>query len=131
MAQTKPLGAMTVLLVEGELLVQRDLIEWLSEQGLKVLTALTADEAIEVLDGHPEIDVLLTDIEMPGSMDGIRLAHFVAKRWPPVKIIVLSGRFHTQLSDLPPDSLFIPKPYHPEALLTAISGAASGTGHAA
>jgi CheY-like chemotaxis protein len=124
-AQVEPLKPITVLLVEDELIVQRDLVEWLSENDLVVLTAETADEAIKLLNSHTEIDVLLTDIEMPGSMDGIRLAHFVKKRWPPIKIIVLSGRFHTQLSELPLNSLFIPKPYHPEALLEAISGATS------
>jgi CheY-like chemotaxis protein len=129
MAQVKPLKPMTILLVEDELLVQRDLMDWLNELGLTVLTAETADGAMKLLDRHPEIDVLLTDIEMPGSMDGIRLAHYVAERWPPIKIIVLSGRFHTQLSELPGNSLFIPKPYHPEALLTAISAAASTAQH--
>jgi CheY-like chemotaxis protein len=111
------------------LIVQRDLVEWLTEQGLRVLTAETADDAIILLDQHSEIVRLLTDIEMPGSMDGIRLAHHVAERWPPIKIIVLSGRFHTQLCDLPPDSLFIPKPYHPEALLSAISSAVLSVRH--
>jgi CheY-like chemotaxis protein len=120
MGQVKPLKPATVLLVEDELLVQLDLVHWLSEQGLNVLTATTADEAIELLDRHPEIALLLTDIQMPGSMDGIRLAHYVAKRWPPIKIVVLSGRFNTQLCELPRDCLFIPKPYLPEALLSAI-----------
>jgi two-component system, response regulator PdtaR len=86
-----------------------------------VLTADNADEAIQLLESHPEIDRLLTDIRMPGSMDGIRLAHYVAGRWPPVKIIVLSGILSTALSELPRESLFVPKPYNPDALLKALS----------
>ncbi len=110
MAQFERLGPATVLIVEDDTLVQLELADWLAELGLTVLTADNADEAIAVLDANPQIDLLLTDIQMPGSMDGIRLAHHVAQRWPPVKIIVTSGCFGTQLSELPHDSLFLPKP---------------------
>jgi len=121
MAQFNRLKAATVLVVEDELLVQLELSTWLTELGLSVFTADNADEAITVLELHPEIELLLTDIRMPGSMDGIRLAHYVAGRWPPVKIIVLSGKLTTALSELPPESIFVPKPYQPDALLRALS----------
>jgi len=121
MAQFNRLKPASVLVVEDELLVQFELSDWLKELGLTVFTADNADEAIEVLEQHPEIDLLLTDIRMPGSMDGIRLAHYVAGRWPPVKIVVLSGNLETALSALPPHSLFVPKPYEPDALLHALS----------
>jgi len=119
MAQFTRLGPATVLLVEDDVLVQLELAEWLKEQGLRVFTADNAAEAITLLEAHPEIDRLLTDIRMPGSMDGIRLAHYVAGRWPPVKIIVLSGNLATALSELPRESVFLPKP---DALLRALSG---------
>jgi len=122
MAQFTRLGPATVLLVEDDVLVQLELAEWLKEQGLRVFTADNAAEAITLLEAHPEIDRLLTDIRMPGSMDGIRLAHYVAGRWPPVKIIVLSGNLATALSELPRESVFLPKPYQPDALLRALSG---------
>jgi CheY-like chemotaxis protein len=124
MAQFKPLKTATILVVEDELLVQQDLAQWLREQGLDVLTADNADHAIILMDRHPEIAFLLTDIKMPGSMDGIRLAHYVAERWPPIKIIVLSALFKTRLSELPQESLFIPKRYEPVALWGAIASAA-------
>jgi CheY-like chemotaxis protein len=121
MAQFNRLKPATVLVVEDDALVQLELADWLRDLGLNVFTADNADEAITLLEAHPEIDRLLTDIQMPGSMDGMRLAHYVAGRWPPVKIVVLSGRLATALSDLPGDSIFVPKPYQRGALLDALS----------
>jgi two-component system, response regulator PdtaR len=121
MAQFKRFSPATILVVDDDAVVQLELQAWLTELGLTVLTADNADEAIELLDSHREIELLLTDIAMPGSMDGIRLAHHVAERWPPVKIIVLSGQFRTALSALPPDSLFVPKPYRPDLLWQALA----------
>lgn len=122
MAQFAPLKPATVLIVEDDVLVQMELADWLAELGLIVLTADNADEAIALLDTHGEIELLLTDIEMPGSMDGARLAHHVAERWPPMKIIVLSGIFAAQLPVLPLHSVFVPKPFQQQALWRALSG---------
>src|SRR5580698_2773423 len=121
MAQFKRFSPATIVVVDDDAVVQLELQDWLTELGLTVLTADNADEAIELLDSHPEVRLLLTDIAMPGSIDGIRLAHHVAERWPPVRIIVLSGRFRTALSDLPPDCLFVPKPYRPDVLWNALA----------
>jgi CheY-like chemotaxis protein len=100
----------TALIVEDEVFVRIELVFRLTDMGLVVLSASDADEAIAILNIHPEIELLLTDITMSGSMDGIRLAHHVRHRWPSVKIIVLSGLIGTPLSDLPRDSIFVPKP---------------------
>jgi two-component system, response regulator PdtaR len=127
MAQIKRLNPATILVVEDDALVQLELADWLADLGLTVLTADNADQAIERLDSHPQIDLLLTDIRMPGTMDGIRLAHHVAERWPPVKIVVLSGLFRTPLCELPPNSLFVPKPYRPEELWRALAPKQSRT----
>jgi CheY-like chemotaxis protein len=121
MAQTTPLRSATVLIVEHEAIVRLELAGALRDVGLDVRLAGDADEAIAILDANPSIEVLLTDIRMPGSMDGIRLAHHVRKRWPPVKIIVISGLFNTQLSQLPAGSIFLPKPY-PQVGLEAALG---------
>jgi CheY-like chemotaxis protein len=120
------LPAATILLVEDEALVRLELSNWLEELGLVVLEASDADEAIALLNINPQIDVLLTDIKMPGSMDGIRLAHHLRHRWPPVKIIVLSGLIDTLQADLPLSSLFVPKPYDPQKLWGALSYLTSG-----
>ena len=120
MAQSRPIGPATVLIVENEALVRLELAHALSQAGLRVLEASDADEAIAMLYSHPQIELMVTDIMMPGSMDGIRLAHHVRDRWPPVKIIVTSGRLETELSELPADSVFIPKPFQHESLGQAV-----------
>jgi len=120
---------MTVLIVENEALVRLELVSRLAEIGLTPLAASDADEAIALLDSHPEIELLLTDITMPsGSMDGVRLAHHVRDRWPPVKIIVVSGLIDTDPADLPRDSIFLTKPCRPEILMDALARMTSGSG---
>jgi len=116
----------TILIVEDEALVRLELAVWLAEIGVDTLSAETADDAIALLDSHPEIEGLLTDIKLPGSMDGIRLAHHVRGRWPPVRIIVISGFIDTLQADLPQGSLFIPKPFGPEKLRGALAHLAPG-----
>ena len=75
--------------------------------------AANADEAIEVLESRTDITVVFTDIQMPGSMDGLKLARAVRGRWPPIKIIATSGRLHLDEADLPEGGRFLPKPYSP------------------
>ena len=126
MAQRFPNRAPTVLVVENEAIIRRELVCQLIEAGISVLEASNAAEAISMLDARPDIDVLVTDIQMPGSMDGLRLAHHVHDRWPPLKIVVLSGRRDTQIAELPQDSLFIEKPYRPEAVISALAQVMGG-----
>jgi len=121
MAQSTLATSATVLIVENEALVRLEIAVWLEEMGMTALTADNADDAIALLDTHPEIGFLLTDIRMPGSMDGIRLAHHVRGRWPPVRIIVVSGFINTSRSDLPRDCIFIPKPFGRERLRGALA----------
>src|ERR1700722_6801077 len=105
MVQSAHLNPATVLIVENEAIVRLELASQLSEMGLIVLAASDADEAIALLDENAGISVMFTDITMPGSMDGIRLAHHVRGRWPPVRIIVASGKIETQLATLPEGSI--------------------------
>lgn len=101
----------TVLVVEDEPLVRLDIVLTLQDDGFRVFEAATADEAIVLLETHPEIHLLFTDIDMPGSMDGLKLAAAVRDRWPPVKIILTSG--HREINDtmLPMGGRFFGKPY--------------------
>jgi two-component system, response regulator PdtaR len=128
MAQSARLSPATILVVENEALVRLELADQLAELSFVVLTARDADEAIALLDTHPEIELLFTDIKMPGSMDGLRLAHHVRDRWPPVKIIVTSGLVRTELSELPGGSLFLAKPYAPETLAGALAHLMNSSG---
>jgi len=72
-----------------------------------------ADEAIEILEARRDITVVFTDIQMPGSMDGLKLARAVRGRWPPIKIVATSGRLDVAEEDLPEGGRFLPKPYSP------------------
>jgi CheY-like chemotaxis protein len=102
-----------VLIVEDELLLRMDAAEMIGAAGFEVIEAANADQAIEVLEARPDIMVVFTDIQMPGSMDGLKLARAVRGRWPPIKIIATSGRLHVAETDLPEGGRFLPKPYSP------------------
>jgi len=99
------------LVVEDEILVRTDLVGTIEAAGFATYEAGSADEAIKLLEAHPEIRVLFTDIDMPGSMDGLKLSHYVRHRWPPVHIIIASGHRQATLGQMPERAVFISKPY--------------------
>jgi CheY-like chemotaxis protein len=103
-----------VLVVEDEQLIRMDTASALEAAGFRVFEAKNAADAIRCLELHNEIRLIFTDLNMPGSMDGLALAHYVRGRWPPVKIIVTSGYTKLGESDLPAGALFVEKPYYPE-----------------
>jgi two-component system, response regulator PdtaR len=109
----------TVLVVEDEALVRFSICEELASQGYVVLAATNADEAIEILESRADISTVFTDIEMPGSMDGLKLAAAVRDRWPPINIIVTSGKGRPGQAQLPKNTQFIEKPYQSADILTA------------
>ena len=116
-----------ILIVEDEFLLRLDSAETIEHAGFEVIQAANADEAIAILKGRPDIHVVFTDIQMPGSMDGLKLARFVRDRWPPIKIIATSGRVVVDDDDLPTGSVFLPKPYRGAELvetLRELTGAA-------
>src|SRR6202042_3577238 len=115
-------GAKTpaVLIVEDEPLVRLCAVETVEAAGFTVIEAANADEAIEILEGRDDIRVVFTDIHMPGSMDGLKLAHAVRHRWPPIKIIVTSGRQIPIERDIPEGGRFLPKPYNPSEIQAAL-----------
>jgi CheY-like chemotaxis protein len=102
-----------VLIVEDEFLLRMDATDMVRAAGFEVLEAANADQAIEILETRPDITVVFTDIQMPGSMDGLKLARAVRGRWPPIKIVATSGHHHVGESDLPEGGRFLPKPYSP------------------
>jgi DNA-binding NtrC family response regulator len=120
MSPPAPQTITTILVVESEAIVRMELARRISEMGLSVFEASDADSATAMLDAHPQIGILLTNIKTAGSIDGIRLAHQVRERWPPVKIIITSGMIGTQQADLPPGTIFLSKPYRFEAIKTAV-----------
>ncbi len=120
--QFERLAAAVILVVEDDALVQLELADWLTNLGLTVLTADNAEEGLTLLDARPDIEFLMTDIQLPGTLDGIKLAHHVAERWPPIKILVVSGMFKTELAVLPAGSHFFPKPFNRQHLWQVLSG---------
>jgi CheY-like chemotaxis protein len=100
-----------VLIVEDELLLRINAVELITEAGFDVVEAGNADEAIAILEGRPDIHIVFTDIQMPGSMDGLKLARFIRGRWPPIKLVVTSGQVTIRDGDLPERGVFIGKPY--------------------
>lgn len=112
--------APAVLVVEDEGLLRLSAAEMIEDAGFKVIEAANADEAIRILENRSDIRVVVTDIHMPGSMDGLKLAHAVRNRWPPIKIIVTSGREVPMEDDLPEGSRFLAKPYEPNTITGAL-----------
>lgn len=99
----------TVLVVEDEILIRELVSHELQEAGFSVVAARTADDAIAILEARQDIHLVFTDIDMPGSMDGLKLAAAVRDRWPPVHIIITTGKVRPL--EIPANALFIPKPY--------------------
>ena len=110
-----------MLVVDDDPFVLMVTVDLMEEAGYRVLKASNADDAIKVLEANPEIRVLFTDIEMPGSMDGIKLAHYARKRWPPLKIIVVSGQVTPALGSLPEGGRFLSKPFYPAQVAAVLA----------
>lgn len=115
-----------MLVVEDETLIRMNTAEMLEDAGFQVLQAADADEAITILEARTDIHVVFTDIDMPGSMNGIRLAQAVRGRWPPIKIVATSGHFRLKEGDLPDDGKFLPKPYSASDLTRIIRDVMAG-----
>jgi len=109
-----------VLIVEDEPLLRMLAVEAVEDAGFVALEACDADEAVALLESRTDIAVLFTDINMPGSMDGLKLAHAVRDRWPPIKILLVSGQIRPQESELPLNSCFVPKPYGIDAMVAEL-----------
>lgn len=104
-------GKPVVLVVEDSALIRMSAIELVLDAGYEALEAGNADEAIRILESRDDIDLVFTDVQMPGTMDGIKLSHYIRDRWPPVRLIVASGAAILKESMLPTDSRYFPKPY--------------------
>jgi CheY-like chemotaxis protein len=101
-ATTRPV----VLVVEDEFLIRMQTADVIRDVGYEVIEASNAEEAIAILESRSDIRVVFTDVRMPGSMDGLKLAHAIRHRWPPVHIIATSGHHEVEKGHLPSGSLF-------------------------
>jgi CheY-like chemotaxis protein len=105
-----------VLVVEDEPLIRLAAMSLVEDAGFEALEATNADEAIAILEAREDVRVVFTDIEMPGSMDGVKLARYIRERWPPVQLIVASGKAIVGASGLPAGARFFSKPYADHAI---------------
>jgi two-component system, response regulator PdtaR len=111
-----------VLLAEDEALVRMFAADLLrDEAGFKVIEAVNADEALTVLEATSDVRALVTDVEMPGSLDGFTLARLVHKAWPHIGIVVVSARVGPGPGDMPLGARFVAKPYSTTALIDAVN----------
>jgi two-component system, response regulator PdtaR len=94
-------------------------VEVVEEAGFVAFEAGDADAAVSLLESRPDVSVLLTDIDMPGNMDGLKLARAVRDRWPPIKILVVSGQVRLQPSELPSNCCFVSENLYGTAALVA------------
>jgi CheY-like chemotaxis protein len=100
-----------VLVVEDEPVLRMMAIDMVEDAGFEAVEAVDAIEAIGILEARPDIRLVFTDIDMPRGMDGIRLAAAIRDRWPPIKIILTSGKYTEDQASLPVPISFFPKPY--------------------
>ena len=101
----------TVLVVEDEPLLRMLATEFLNDAGFETLSAADADEAVAILERVPDIGVVFSDIDMPGSMNGLRMAMSIHRRWPTIGVLLASGRAAPSMHDLQGGTAFLQKPY--------------------
>ena len=107
---TDPAKPPIVLVVEDEMVLRMRAVDIVEDAGFIPIEAVSADEAMAILEARDDISLLFTDIQMPGSMDGLKLAHAAHRRWPHIKIVLVSGQIAVTDEDKPDDSRFFPKP---------------------
>lgn len=109
-----------ILVVEDEPLLRMAAVDMIEEAGFDVVAAADATEAVEILERRLDIRIVFSDIDMPRGMDGMKLAALIRKRWPPIRIILTSGYTSVDAVQMPPDSVFFPKPYVEEKIIETI-----------
>jgi CheY-like chemotaxis protein len=109
-------GKAVVLIVEDSSIILMGAVDLVQSAGYEAVEAQNADEAIRILESRNDIDLVFTDVQMPGTMDGIKLSHYIRDRWPPVRIMVASGLAILEESSLPTGSRFFAKPYNDTAI---------------
>lgn len=116
----EPDAPANILVVEDELVLRMRAVDIVEEAGYTAVEAVNADQALAILEGRSDIALLFSDIQMPGSMDGVKLAQAVHERWPAIKIILVSGRIKLEEADRPVDSRFFGKPLEDKQMIAEL-----------
>ena len=109
-----------VLVVEDEMVLRMRAVDIVEDAGFTAVEAANADQALSILESRSDISLLFSDIQMPGSMDGLKLAHAVHDRWPSIKIILVSGQVKLSDADKPADSRFFGKPLEVKQMIAEL-----------
>jgi CheY-like chemotaxis protein len=109
-----------VLVVEDEMLLRMRAVDMVEDAGYISVEAVDADEAVAILESRSDIALMFTDIQMGGSMNGLTLAHAVRERWPPIKIILVSGQLKLANLDIPAGSRFFGKPLDAKIMIAQL-----------
>jgi CheY-like chemotaxis protein len=109
-----------VLIVEDEMMLRMRAVDIVEDAGFSPVQAVNADQALSILESRSDISLLFTDIQMPGSMDGLKLAHAVHDRWPAIKIILVSGQVNPSDAERPADSRFFGKPLSDDQMIAEL-----------
>jgi len=120
MASSAPSLRPVVLIVEDEPLLRMNAVDIVEDGGFEAIEAENADEARAILEQRSDIRIVFTDITLPGSMDGLKLAAMVRDRWPPVDLIIVSGLVRPEEGAIPDRGLFFPKPYSAAKITEAL-----------
>ncbi len=120
MSQSKPPASPVILVVEDEPLQRLMAIDLVERAGFEAVEAGSADEAVRILESRLDICVVFTDIDMPGGVDGMRLATMIRDRWPPIELIIISGKHRLGIEGIPARSAFFSKPYKRDEVMAAM-----------
>lgn len=120
MVLTAQTSRQTILVVEDEPILRMMAVDMVEDAGFHAVAASNSTEAIRILESRLDIVIVFTDIDMPGGIDGMRLAIAIRDRWPPIKIIVTSGNVHVRYAGLPTESVFFEKPYLQEDVVATM-----------
>lgn len=107
----KKLRQPIALVVDDEPLILMNTAEMVADEGYAIVEASTADQAYAFLEKHSSLQLLFTDVQMPGKLDGFALANAVAERWPHIRVIIASGAAQPAMNEIPANATFIPKPF--------------------
>lgn len=109
-----------ILIVEDEVLLRLSAVDMVEAAGFEGVQAANATQAVAILENRLDICIVFTDIDMPGGLDGVKLAALVRDRWPPIRVILTSGHLPPRQEDLPADALFFPKPIREKEVVKAM-----------
>ncbi|MFD1746653.1 response regulator [Rhizobium helianthi] len=109
-----------ILIVEDEPLQRFAAMDLIEDAGYVAVLAANATEAISILEARPDIRLVMTDVDMPNGIDGMRLAALIRDRWPPIKVIIISGHLADPGDQIPAETRFFSKPYREDRLLDTI-----------